>query len=190
MISNTLLITELGGNQSLVITLMQTVFISGTFQNDPTTQALVRVVDAGSGAILDQSDAVFTIEQSDPRLFTPNGGEKLAAGLSHGITWEPGLFAGTAVVLEYSTDNGSTWNLIHSGTPNDGGYSWTVPDDASTQALIRVSEFGNASFFDVSDAVFTISPRLTITSPTGGETWNGCETMQIDWCVGQTSGGI
>ncbi|PHR18571.1 MAG: hypothetical protein COA38_20035, partial [Fluviicola sp.] len=156
--------------------------------NDPTTQALVRVIDSDNGAIVDQSGAVFTIGQADPHLYAPNGGEKLTAGLDHEITWEEGLIAGTSVVLEYSTDNGTTWILIHSGTPNDGAYTWNLPDDPSEQALIRVSEFGNAAFFDVSDSVFTMTSYISLTSPLGGEVFNGCEILPIQWCSGSTSG--
>ncbi len=156
--------------------------------NDPTTQALVRVIDADNGNIIDQSDATFTIDQAVPHLYYPNGGEKLLAGLAYAITWEEGLFAGSSVVLEYSNDNGATWNLIHGGTPNDGSFSWTIPDDPSTQVLVRASELGNLSVNDVSDAVCTIAPRVEITSPVGGEMINGCETLTIEWCAGGTSG--
>ncbi len=156
--------------------------------NNPTTQALVRVIDVGSGLIIDQSDAVFTIGQATPELLSPNGGNRVFAGLNHTITWEDGLFAGSAVVLEYSDDNGSTWNLIHSGTDNDGSYDWIVPNIYTTDALIRVSEFGNTVFNDVSDATFIIEPYIHVRTPNGGEAYSGCDIKTISWYAGQTSG--
>src|SRR5690606_2246512 len=111
--------------------------------NNPTTQALFRVIDASNGQILDVSDAVFTINKAVPKLFTPNGGEKALAGLTEEITWEEGLFVSSTVRLDYSINNGSSWNVITTGTNNDGAYTWTVPDNPSEEALIRVSEFGN-----------------------------------------------
>ncbi|MCG8452782.1 MAG: hypothetical protein MI717_06355, partial [Spirochaetales bacterium] len=156
--------------------------------NDPSTQALVRVIDSNNGLIVDQSDAVFTIGQADPVLFTPNGGELLLAGLSEEITWEEGLFVASAIVIDYSTDNGLTWNSITTGTDNDGSYDWTLPDVYTEEGLVRVSEFGNTSVYDTSDAVFTMYSYITLTAPLGGESLNGCETLSIQWYAGQTSG--
>ena len=156
--------------------------------NDPSTLALVRVIDAGNGTIIDQSDAVFTIGQATPKLYTPNGGEKLIAGLTQEITWEDGLFAGSAVVLEYSVDDGSSWNLIHSGTANDGAYTWTLPNVSTEVGRVRISEFGNTSFFDVSDTTFRMATYVQFETPNGGESYNGCDITSVQWCAGATSG--
>ncbi len=155
--------------------------------NTPSTLALVRVSDAGNGAILDISDANFTIGQGDTKLLSPNGGQNYYAGLTKQITWEDGMFLASAIVIEYSTDNGSTWKTITTGTNNDGSFDWIIPQDPSTQALVRVSEFGNPSVNDVSDANFTLSDYIVLTSPAGGESLFGCETMNIRWNVGETS---
>ncbi len=83
----------------------------------------------------------------------PNGGETLTAGTAVNITWTwTGTF--TTVNLDYSTNGGSTWTSIVSGTPNDGTQSWTVPSSATTQGRVRVSG-GTAT--DQSNANFTIS---------------------------------
>jgi hypothetical protein len=57
-----------------------------------------------------------------------------------------------------------------------------VPDEDSTDCLIRVSETGGTAS-DVSDAVFTISTphSITITSPNGGESWAVGSTQTITW---------
>jgi subtilisin family serine protease len=83
----------------------------------------------------------------------PNGGETLASGASTNVTWtSTGSF--TTVNIDYSTNAGSTWTNIVTGTPNDGTHAWTVPATATTQGRVRVSG-GTAT--DQSNANFTIT---------------------------------
>jgi subtilisin family serine protease len=83
----------------------------------------------------------------------PNGGETLTAGNVATITWTwSGSF--TTVNIDYSTNGGSTWTSIVSGTANDGSHAWTVPSTATTQGRVRVS---GGSVTDMSNANFTIS---------------------------------
>ncbi|MEI2802816.1 MAG: hypothetical protein V9E84_03680 [Trichococcus flocculiformis] len=58
-------------------------------------------------------------------------------------------------------------------TPNDGSQTWVMPNNPSTKALVKISEVGNPAAFDISDAVFTIAPYITLTSPNGGENYPG-----------------
>ena len=75
------------------------------------------------------------------KLASPNGdpgynhdgnGEILRAGESYTITWAYDGGAGGSVRIEYSTDGGSTWSTITTGTSNDGSYLWNVPQTLST----------------------------------------------------------
>jgi hypothetical protein len=144
---------------------------------------LVRVSDAADGNPLDVSNSVFTI--SGPTTLTltsPNGGEAIAAGGIHFISWtSTGTIA--AVKLEYSLNNGANYNLIIANTPNDGTHSWSVPDVNSTQALVRISDAADNDPSDVSNAVFSINPQtsLTLTFPNGGQVLSGGSTQNITW---------
>ena len=107
-------------------------------------------------------------------ITTPNGVEALAIGSNYTIAWtEAGLTAdlATGIDLDYSTDNGVTWISIIAGlavTDVATTYSWTVPNNASSNALVRVSEVGGSAVTDVSDATFSIYqsklgiPTLTV----------------------------
>ncbi|HEX2899053.1 MAG TPA: CUB domain-containing protein, partial [Bacteroidia bacterium] len=157
--------------------------------NTPSTNSLVKVSDAGNGTIVDQSDAVFTIGPANPLLLAPNGGETWYAGTVQNITWVPAFFTGANVKLEYSTDNGSTWTTVVSSTPNaSGSFAWTLPNTPSATSLVRVSDASNSSINDVSNAVFTIAPHVTVASPNGGQNWTGCSTQNITINHGGTSG--
>ena len=96
-----------------------------------------------------------TIELILPVIYNPNGGEVLAPGSTYTITWLNDVST-SDVLIEYSTDNGSTWLEIEA-VPNTGSYDWFVPEENSDQCLVRVSDESNLSISDTSDDVFTIS---------------------------------
>jgi len=78
-------------------------------------------------------------DDSELTLLSPNGGEKLEAGVLRPITWTGGERA-RDVKLEYSTDNGSTYHTIVERFANVGTYPWRVPAELSGSCLVRVSD--------------------------------------------------
>ncbi len=104
---------------------------------------------------------------------SPNGGESWTAGTVRSIAWtstaEAGPDPGT-VSLQYSTDSGSSWTTLVSGEPNDGSYTWTVPDAPGTRTRVRVlrpnrvsptpSPYPSACSSDASNADFAIVAAL------------------------------
>ncbi len=135
---------------------------SWTIPNTPSAQAKVKVSDADNSAVMDESDAIFTISQKPSITITsPNGGEEWKEGTSQNITWSSINVANVAI--EYSTDNGANWNSIISSTPSSGMYSWTIPSVESDQALVKISDAADANVSDISDAVFTLKKFTNIT---------------------------
>jgi hypothetical protein len=121
---------------------------------------------------------------------SPNGGESIQSGSNHNINWTSVNTSGY-VDLFYSVDNGSTWLVISNNEPDDGSYSWTIPDLSFKTCLVRVSDTdGNPS--DRSNSVFTISiePVITVGSPNGGEIWLPGNTHYITWTSFGTSGNV
>jgi hypothetical protein len=167
---------------------------SWTIPNQPSTQCLVRVTDMDWDPA-DYSDALFTISQSPTPFITvssPNGGENWLAGSIHGITWVSGGTSGT-VKIDYSTDNGSTWEAVIAGTPDDHAHSWTVPNTVSSNCLVKVED-ADGSPSDRSNAVFMIyeyqTPFVTVDSPNGGENWLVGSGRNITWTSNGTSGTV
>ncbi len=113
---------------------------------------------------------------------TPDGGESWQVGSEHDITWTSSN-AGDNVILEYSSDSGSTWHSIIDSTLNDGSYSWTVPDDPSGQCLVRITSKMYGDVFDTSNANFTIwkTRNIALTVPNGGQHWKVGENQLITW---------
>ncbi len=148
--------------------------------NNPSTNCIVRITDASNTCKFDWSDNVFTIEAAQPIMYTPNGGEVLNAGCQTVITWEPETFH-SSVRLDYSSDNGFTWNNIVNIAANNGSYNWTPPHTYSSQYLVKVANFTNLLLSDSSDAVFTVQNPIKVTYPIGGEDISGCANHTITW---------
>lgn len=74
------------------------------------------------------------------KLTEPNGGEEFIVGTDTLITWE-GIPETDTVSLEYSFDNGKSWNLI-TNYATGLKYVWkNVPKPASEQCLVRVKQY-------------------------------------------------
>jgi len=121
----------------------------------------------------------------------PNGGETLPVGYDYDIAWTSTKSI-SDVKLEYSTNGGTSWEIIEASIPNDSPYTWTVPDDPSNDCLIHISDSIDEDPSDVSNGPFTIQSQqgllgfeIYIIPPTGGvptrvtnlpdmDLWNPC----------------
>jgi hypothetical protein len=152
---------------------------------------VIRITDISVSTTTDMSDNVFSIVAgtlTSLAMTSPNGGETLHVGLDWTITWQTvGQVA--KVTLQYSVDGGTNWFMVASAIPNTGSYRWTVPDDVSTNCLVRVSDASQDSRTDTSDAAFTISnaPIVIVASPNGGEKWVVGSSHAVTW---KSSGAI
>jgi lysophospholipase L1-like esterase len=88
---------------------------------------------------------------------SPNGGESWEATSVHNITWTTQGTVGN-VGIEYSTNGGTSYTEIVASAPNNGTYSWTVPNTPSSNCLVRISETSSGMPSDVSNAAFAITP--------------------------------
>jgi hypothetical protein len=89
-------------------------------------------------------------------VLSPNSAQTLVAGTFFDITWSnTGTVGG--VVIEFSTDNGSTWSQVYPpNVGNTGSYSWLIPAVESQQCLVRIKNAANTAISDTSNASFTI----------------------------------
>ncbi|PHR73182.1 MAG: hypothetical protein COA67_03170 [Lutibacter sp.] len=86
-------------------------------------------------------------------LSYPNGDEFWQVGKSPYITWE-GSSLTSNIDLEYSTNNGTSWTNIATVSNLTNSYQWTIPNDVSSQCLVRAT---SGTVNDISDTVFEIS---------------------------------
>lgn len=151
---------ELNGNESGLIGYWN--FNEGGGQSAGDASGKGNPARLGSASSSDSGDpqwVVSTVPQAAAtpalQIASPNGGESWQMGSGQTITWSAqGSVAN--VKLEYSTDNGGAWTVIVNSTANDGNYGWAIPNAASNQCLVRISEAGDGDPSDISNGVFAI----------------------------------
>ena len=178
-----------GATWSSVISSTYNSSATWTVPNNPTSNALVQVVDYYSTCRVDQSDAVFTITPPTPviNIIYPTT-QTLYAGNNVNIQWTSAYLTSSFVGISYSSDSGSTWQTVVNATNNTGSYVWALPATLSNNYLFRVFDTGNNATADTSNTTFkVIAPFLSLTAPNGGQSYTGCNTSSITWVRGGTS---
>lgn len=115
-------------------------------------------------------------------LMTPASGEVLQSGSKYSISWNCRSIK--LIKIEYSTNNGTSWNTIASNVDGTAGtYTWTVPSASSDKCKIRISDQSDAGFYYISSSPFTIKQRpvVTLVQPNGGADWVAGTTQNISW---------
>jgi|GEM_PF-661202 len=90
----------------------------------------------------------------------PNGGEQLAGGSTYTVEWtasDPDDDL-DSFEIDYSPDDGTTWESVTTVGASERTYDWTVPTDNTTIAVIRVTATDAAGNIDsdTSDDTFTV----------------------------------
>jgi hypothetical protein len=74
-------------------------------------------------------------------ILSPMVNHVVQAGASTEIQWKtevPDAEFGAMVTIEFSKNNGKSWEMVEDNVPKAGKYSWKVPKIDSTQCKIRV----------------------------------------------------
>jgi len=85
-------------------------------------------------------------QETELKVISPNGGETYFSGQYVNIEWD-GVLESQQVLLEFSSDNGSKWELITEEGKNKS-YNWLVPDINSKEMLLRVDIPSGSVQFD------------------------------------------
>jgi PKD repeat protein len=97
---------------------------------------------------------VYSFIMDDVVLTYPLGGEGLIPG-GNILRWDASEDT-TPFDLEYTTDNGGSWNTIGTANADRRYLSWNTPNTITGQAKVRISRNGQT---DESPEVFTIMPQ-------------------------------
>ena len=118
------------------------------------------------GGIADAGTSVTVVNTNGPfQVTTENTATPWAVGSTQTVTWD---VAGTDaapisvanVKISLSTDGGQTFPFVLlASTANDGTEPITVPNDATTQARIKIEAVGNI-FFDINNVNFSITGTM------------------------------
>jgi hypothetical protein len=127
-----------------------------TVHDNPSGNCYIRVSDYSNPSLNDTNNRAFTIgEVASITLTSPDGGEKWRGGSTQAIIWTTSGIVEN-VMIEYSLDNGSTWDTITALTQNDGTFLWTVPNISSDQCMLKISDASYPRIFDIGGGAFSI----------------------------------
>ena len=104
-------------------------------------------------------DATITAVSTPVTTITvldPNGGQLVQANQPYTIKWQSSGQLIQKVLIEYSTNNGTTWKIAGKDVPNSGSYAWSVLSGLnSNQCRVRISS-ADPVVTGVSANVFTV----------------------------------
>lgn len=117
---------------------------------------------------------VWEFRSEEVTMTYPNGGEGFVPGESEVLRWDGGRNLG-AYTLEYTSDNGATWNTIANNVPQTlQQLTWVVPSTLSGEAKVRISRNGFSDESDSSFAIIGVPTGLTVD-------WVCPDSMQLSW---------
>ncbi|MCX6600968.1 MAG: T9SS type A sorting domain-containing protein [bacterium] len=152
--------------------------------------ARVRAYLQSNPSVADTSNASFTIAEPSVTVTYPNGGEALTPGSLTVIRWTKQYLSGSVKVEINRTYPSGTWVTLAASVSVDT-LLWTVDQNGTTTARIRVTSNSYPSATDVSNADFTVlTPSLAVTLPNGGEVWNAGTAGTIRWSRTNLSGAM
>ncbi|MGK5090977.1 Calx-beta domain-containing protein [Deltaproteobacteria bacterium TL4] len=149
----------------------------------------VWVADNGGYANIYYNYADVSTDVAAPEitLLTPSTNSSLSVGSNYSVNWTAEDSIGVSnIILKYTIDEGNNFNTIAGSVPNTGSYNWSVPNIEADSVQIYITaldEAGNKT--TVNSGKFRITdqtgPSITISTPSGGETWSNGDTQSIVW---------
>ncbi len=156
-----------------------------TVPDTPSTSCRIRIVSEYDNQVVSSSAYNFTISRLV--VTAPNGAENWSAQTTKVISWTSANVS--SLMLEYSSDDGATWQTIHASVAASGGsYNWTLPNIHSTQCRVRITDTSNSAIWDISDNTFTIRPQIILSAPNGNEFLTVGSVFSLFWsCTAEVS---
>ena len=113
---------------------------SWSIPNTPAIECLVRISEQSSYVYNDISDSSFTIEPS-VTITSPSNGDNIGSAETINLTWDTN-FTSDTFNIEYSTDFGSTWQIIveEQDFPSRS-YNWDISNVNETSLMVKIYDF-------------------------------------------------
>lgn len=174
-----------GTSWSLVVDSLSNTGVYSWFPvpNSISNQCRLQVTSV-DGKSTDASDNVFSIVRNSNqslKISSPKEKDEWEGGSAKEIKWfSSGL---DSVKIEYTTNNGTKWNLVVVDKKNTGIYYWEpVPNTPSTLAKVRIMDAKDGEPSSESD-VFNIlpEPKLKVLAPNGNELIISGTKKKIEW---------
>jgi hypothetical protein len=160
----------------------------------PADKIKIRIYESANPCIIDWTDNVFGLN-NDPHIsiVKPVDGDSLFVGGPYAI---PIQWLSTDVVtvdIDYSLDNGVTWNIlfnsIYSSNGGNNARPWTIPTTLTDTGILRIRSTTTPSI-ENKITFKIVNPILRLIAPTGGESFTSCTNTNISWFQKATSSNI
>lgn len=164
--------------------------------DQPSDNCLLKVVSTEDPGLFGISETFRVVPMPELTLTFPNGGEILDNDSTYQITWNltGELINYSYGTIEFSLDNGATWQYIGwtYDLQSQNSIDWKTPAQSSDQCLVRVSDYYNSFPDAISQSTFSIKdfPKLdicmvSVDSVSGKNmiVWNKVESELIDGYV-------
>ncbi len=174
-----------GTSWSLVVDSLSNTGVYSWFPvpNSISNQCRLQVTSV-DGKSTDASDNVFSIVRNSNqslKISSPKDKDEWEGGSAKEIKWfSSGI---DSVKIEYTTNNGTKWNLVAVDKKNTGIYYWEpVPNTPSTLAKVRIMDAKDGEPSSES-VVFNIlpEPKLKVLAPNGKELIISGTKKKIEW---------
>jgi hypothetical protein len=129
------------------------------FSTTPSDSCIIRLYNVEDPSEFGLSE-VFTISPLPVyNLTSPTTGELVNTYSPYTITWTVENPYSEYCYLEYSVNNGQTWEVINSAVNqgNSGSYEWFTPNVNSEECLVRITDSYATTSSDIS-GMFSIFP--------------------------------
>jgi hypothetical protein len=147
-----------------------------TIDNPPSGSYTLTVTGAAVPTGPQDFSLTWIIDQPYIEVTYPNGPESFNPGSQEIVTWDNAGITGNQTV-EYSLDNGSTWNTIGTVAAATTRLSWSLPSANTSTARVRVT---SGTLSDMSDGPFKILGTVAGFASTGGTSCNSGE-INFTW---------
>ena len=134
-----------------------------------STQCRIRInVTDQASHMRSTVSGLFTLDQTSPtcEIFFAEGNPTFTGGSTQSIIWSSSDLTTVTIKLEYSVDNGGSWQEINEGMYshiNDGTESWKIPSVEAEGCLVRITATDAAghSTVDITGFFSIIKPAPT-----------------------------
>jgi hypothetical protein len=169
-----------GGSGSYSVTIPVSAPLGSDYQ--------IRVTSTSYPTCSDLSEGPFTIgidSSSSITVVEPDGGENWVQGSYQTIQWTYTGSPGTTVNIEMLR-NATIMGVIPGisvGTGGSGSVSLTIPysTPVGSDYRVRVTSTSIPAYNDTSDGPFSISPAITVVSPSSGENYPIGSLLPMGW---------
>ncbi|MCK6604313.1 MAG: T9SS type A sorting domain-containing protein [Ignavibacteriaceae bacterium] len=150
--------------------------------NDAKTGVIIRLQNADLN-LMSLKSSPFNLAYLKIKNYSLAGSKLLQAGKAFRIEWTAAGSAVQRVALDYSDNEGLSWNPIDNATDlpaSDKKFDWLVPDNPTKKCRLRIRSISALEDTSTSATNFIIA-KLEVASPNSRVAWDIGSEQTVSW---------